>query len=93
MPSSKVRLQWLSKGRPQESTMIKEADPELFEDVRAGRVTIPEAIRQLDGIAADPRIIRAKTVLRELKKLLRDLEEPPAFLDRLEALIAEFAKP
>ena len=83
----------VSENYVEHAKRIKEADAELFEDVRAGRVTIPEAIRRLDGITDDPRTVRAKTVLREVKKLIRDLEEPPAFLDRLEALIAEFAKP
>ena len=52
-----------------------------------------EAIRQLDGITDDPRTVRAKTVRRGVAKLLRDPDEHADFLDRLEALVAEFAKP
>lgn len=71
---------------------IKEASPELFEEVWAGRVTIPEALRQLDGSTDDPRTTRVKTIFRELRKIARNTEKSPAFLDRLEALVAEFAE-
>jgi len=70
---------------------IKEADPELYEEVRAGRVTIPEALRKLDGITDDPRTIRAKTARRDVAKLLRDPGKGAEFLDQLEALLAAFA--
>ena len=70
---------------------VRDASPELFEEVRAGEVTLPEAIRRLDGVTDDPRAVRVKAVRRPLNKLLRDAESPPAFLDRLEALVAEFA--
>jgi len=71
---------------------IKEADPELYEDVRVGRVTIPEALRKLDGITDDPWTIRSRKANREANKLLRDPDKQVEFLDRYEALIAEFAK-
>ena len=72
---------------------VKEASPELLEAVRAGEVTLLEAIRRLDGVTDDARAVRVKAVRRPLNKLLRDAECPPAFLDRLEDLVAEFAGP
>ena len=72
---------------------VKEASPELFEKVRVGEVTLSEAIRRLEGITDDARATRVKAVRRPLNKLLRDVESPPAFLGRLEALVAEFAEP
>lgn len=46
-------------------------DPALLEEVRAGRVTIPEALRKLDGVTDDPEVIEAKAVQRDLGKALR----------------------
>jgi len=71
---------------------IKEAPPELSEDVRTGRFTLSEALHQLEGITDDPATTRLKTVRGRLNKLLRSPEQAPAVLDRLEALVAEFAE-
>ena len=70
---------------------IREASPELLEQVRAGSLTIPEALRKLDGTDDDPEAVRVKKDRSRLNQLFHSLDENPGFLDRLEALLAEFA--
>lgn len=82
----------VSTGYVGHTKRIKEADPELYEDVRAGRITIPEALRKLDGITDDPETVRDKRARGGVTKLLRDPSKRAEFLDRLEALLAEFAR-
>jgi len=60
--------------------------------VRTRRITIPEALRKLDGITDDPSPIRSRKASRGVAGLLRDPAKGAEFLDRLEALLAEFAK-
>ena len=71
---------------------VKEASPELFERVRSGHITLTEAIKQIDGLTDDARATRVKTVRRLLNRLLGDDDESSEFLDRLEALVAEFSR-
>ena len=81
----------VSTGYVGHAKRIKEADPELYHEVWAGRVTIPEALRKLDGITDDPRTVRSKKATRGVAKLLRDPGKGAEFLDQLEALLAAFA--
>jgi len=65
----------VNEGYVWKAKRIKEADQELYEDVRAGRVTIPQALRQLDGISDDPRTIHTKQASQEATKILRDPDQ------------------
>ncbi|MBT3377469.1 MAG: hypothetical protein HN742_34675 [Lentisphaerae bacterium] len=69
---------------------IKEADLDLYHEVWAGRITIPEALRKLDGIVDDPATRRFKEASRSMRKIAGDDTKRAAFLDQLEALIAKF---
>ena len=69
---------------------LKEASPELFEQLRAGDVTLSGAIKRLAGVTDGAHATRIKAVRRRLNRILRDVEQSPAFLDRLEALVADF---
>jgi len=60
--------------------------PEIF----AGKLTVKAAIRKLDGVDDDPRATRVKTARGKLNALLRTVDDNPDFLDRIEALLAEF---
>jgi len=81
----------VSSGYVAHAKRIKEADPELYGEVWAGRVTIPEALRKLDGVVDDPQVARTKRARRGVADLLRDPDRQAPFLERLEALLAEFA--
>ena len=70
---------------------LKDASPELFERVRAGDLSLSAALDELTGTPDDPHVIRIKSVRQKLNKLLRSPELAPALLDRMEALVAEFA--
>ena len=72
---------------------VRDASPKLFEEVRVGEVTLSAAIRRLEGTIDDARATRVKAVRRGPNRILRDVERSPAFLDRLEALVAEFSAP
>ena len=71
---------------------IKDASPELFERVRAGDLSLSAALDELNGTPDDPHVIRIKSVRQKLNKLLKNAELAPALLDRLEAVLAEFAE-
>jgi len=81
----------LSESYVSQAERSKEDLRELFEGVRSGRRALSQAVSQLDGNADDPQATRVKTVFRELREIARDTDKSPAFLDRLEALVAEFA--
>ena len=85
-----AHMMGVSSGYVGDAKRIKEADLELYHEVWAGRVTIPEALRKLDGITADPETVRAKATQRDIGKFLRDPEKRSKLLDRLEAVLAEF---
>ena len=82
----------VSEGYIHLAKRVKEASPELFESVRSGHITLSEAIKQIDGLTDDARATRVKTVRRLLNRLLGDDDESSEFLDRLEALVAEFSR-
>ena len=81
----------VSSGYVSHARRIKEADPELYRGVRAGRVTIPAALRKLDGVVDDPQAVRSIRAKRAVAKLLGDPDRQAEFLERLEGLLAEFA--
>ena len=81
----------VSSGYVSHARRIKEADPELYRGVRAGRVTIPEALRKLDVVVDDPQTVRSTRAKRAVAKLLGDPDRQAEFLERLEGLLAEFA--
>ena len=81
----------VSEGYITMAQRVQREAPELFEEIFAGRITVTAAIRELDGVTDDPRTVRAKAARSTVSKLLKADDENPAFLDRLEALLAEFA--
>ena len=67
---------------------VQREDPELFEKIWNGRMTICAAIRELDGVTETESARRTRTLRRELNILFRD--PAPRFLERLEQVVAEF---
>lgn len=65
--------------------------PELIPDIFAGKLTLNAAIRKLDGVDDDPQTTRIKAARSKLNTLFDAVDDNPEFLDRLEALLAEFA--
>jgi len=72
---------------------IKDASPELFERLRAGELSLSAALDELNGVPDDPQVIRIKRDRNRLNRIFRSPDQAPPFLDRLEALLAEFASP
>ena len=48
---------------------VREPSREFFEEVRAGELTLSEAIRRLDGLTDDARAVRVKAVRRKVRML------------------------
>jgi len=65
--------------------------PDVIPEIFAGRLTVNAAIRKLDGVDDDPRTTRVKAARSKLNTLFHTVDDNPEFLDRLEALLAEFA--
>ncbi|MBT3381441.1 MAG: ParB N-terminal domain-containing protein [Lentisphaerae bacterium] len=70
---------------------LKEDAPDLFERVRSGALTLSSALKELNGDPDDPHTARIKSVRGKLNRILRDSDQAPELLDRLETLLAEFA--
>ena len=80
----------VSEGYVALALRVQQEAPELFEDVRAGRVTLQEAIRRIDGETDDVREREIRSLRREVNGLFRSVDTHPDFLPRLRAFVNQF---
>ena len=66
--------------------------PELFEQVRSGAVSLPEALRRLDGVIDDATAKETRATRTRFNRFLRHPDEHPGFLGRVNALMDEFER-
>ena len=67
---------------------VQREDPELFEKIWKGQITVNAALRVLDGVTETESARRTRALRRELNVLFHDPD--PRFLERLEQVVAEF---
>ena len=80
-----------SDGYVKDALRVQQDAPELFEQLHAGKVTLQEALRTLDGTTTDARTQQVKAARTRLNRLLRELETHPDSLARLETFLDQSA--
>lgn len=74
------------------SRLLKE-NPELFEQVWRGELSLEKAMRRLRGEVDSEREKRAAITHRQVGRMLKNTEKCPGFLDALVALVEQYATP
>ena len=72
------------------AVLVAHADIAPDSVVRAGRITLQEALRQISGETDDARKRQVRSVGRRLNALLRAPDLHPDFLSRLQAFLDHF---
>lgn len=85
-----AQMMQVSDGYVANALRIQQEAPELFEQLHAGKITLQDALRKLDGTVSDAQTRQIKTARRRLNRVLSNLETHPGFLDRFEAFLDEF---
>jgi len=80
----------VSDGYVRDALRIQQEAPALFEQLHAGQVTMPEALRTLDGTTTDVRTQQVKAACTRLNRILHSLDTHPDFLERFEAFLDQF---
>ena len=83
----------VSSGYVGDALRVQRQAPELFERMHAGTLTLPEALRKLDGESDDPERQQIKASRTHLNRILHHLGRHPNFLERWQAFLSQFPEP
>ena len=87
-----ARMMRVSVGYVAHALRIQREIPELFKQLHAGTITMPEALRTLNGEIDDTRRQEVKAARSEFSRAANDPGRYPDFLERFRAFMARFPR-